>query len=63
LIFSVSGIIAGYYLKKYLEIEDLTIFEGEEDVGGTWQMNTYPGCACDVNSHLYSFYKNLNPSN
>jgi cation diffusion facilitator CzcD-associated flavoprotein CzcO len=62
LIFSVSGIIAGYYLKKYLEIEDLTIFEGEEDVGGTWQMNTYPGCACDVNSHLYSFYENLNPS-
>ncbi|KXN67307.1 FAD/NAD(P)-binding domain-containing protein, partial [Conidiobolus coronatus NRRL 28638] len=58
----VSGILAGHYLKKHLGIHDFVIFEGEEDVGGTWQTNTYPGCACDVNSHVYSFYDNLNPN-
>lgn len=34
---------------------DLQLFEREADVGGTWQLNRYPGCACDVPSHLYSF--------
>ncbi len=33
---------------------DLTIIEKAADVGGTWRDNTYPGCACDVPSHLYS---------
>jgi len=31
------------------------IFEKESGVGGTWYLNRYPGCACDVPSHLYSF--------
>ncbi|MEL6345798.1 MAG: NAD(P)/FAD-dependent oxidoreductase, partial [Myxococcota bacterium] len=31
------------------------IFEAADEVGGTWRDNTYPGCACDVPSHLYSF--------
>jgi cation diffusion facilitator CzcD-associated flavoprotein CzcO len=30
------------------------IFESEAGVGGTWWLNRYPGCACDVQSHLYS---------
>jgi cation diffusion facilitator CzcD-associated flavoprotein CzcO len=34
--------------------EDFLIIEKAEDVGGTWRDNTYPGCACDVPSHLYS---------
>jgi cation diffusion facilitator CzcD-associated flavoprotein CzcO len=34
---------------------DVTIFERAEDVGGTWLANTYPGAACDIPSHLYSF--------
>lgn len=33
----------------------LTIFERGPAVGGTWRDNTYPGAACDVQSHLYSF--------
>jgi cation diffusion facilitator CzcD-associated flavoprotein CzcO len=33
---------------------DLMIIEKAGDVGGTWRDNTYPGCACDVPSHLYS---------
>ena len=35
-------------------IEDFIIFERAGDVGGVWRDNTYPGCACDVQSHLYS---------
>jgi cation diffusion facilitator CzcD-associated flavoprotein CzcO len=34
---------------------DFTIFEKAGGVGGTWRENTYPGCACDIPSHLYSF--------
>lgn len=36
-------------------IDDFVVLEGGEDVGGVWRENTYPGCACDVPSHLYSF--------
>src|SRR5262245_848537 len=35
-------------------IEDFLILEKAGDVGGTWRDNSYPGCACDVESHLYS---------
>jgi len=34
---------------------DVTIFDKNEDVGGTWFENTYPGCRVDVPSHLYSY--------
>ncbi len=36
-------------------IDDLTIVEADGGVGGTWRRNTYPGAACDIQSHLYSF--------
>jgi cation diffusion facilitator CzcD-associated flavoprotein CzcO len=42
-------------------INDFVIFERANDVGGTWRDNTYPGCACDVQSHLYSFSFAPNP--
>jgi cation diffusion facilitator CzcD-associated flavoprotein CzcO len=35
--------------------DDLVLFERAQDVGGVWRDNTYPGAACDVPSHLYSF--------
>nr|WP_169336507.1 NAD(P)/FAD-dependent oxidoreductase [Nocardia transvalensis] len=35
--------------------DDFVITEEGDDVGGVWRENTYPGCACDVPSHLYSF--------
>ncbi|MGD0313990.1 MAG: NAD(P)/FAD-dependent oxidoreductase [Acidimicrobiales bacterium] len=38
-----------------------TIYERSDGVGGTWRDNTYPGAACDVPSHLYSFSFELNP--
>lgn len=37
------------------------ILEKANGVGGTWRENTYPGCACDVPSHLYSFSFEQNP--
>src|SRR3954463_6106104 len=42
-------------------IEDFTVLERADDVGGTWHYNTYPGCACDVPSHLYSYSFATNP--
>jgi cation diffusion facilitator CzcD-associated flavoprotein CzcO len=47
---------------KEAGIEDFVILERAGDVGGTWQANTYPGCQCDVPSHLYSFSFEPNPS-
>ncbi len=40
---------------------DFLIFDRGDDVGGTWRDNTYPGCACDVPSHLYSLSFLPNP--
>jgi cation diffusion facilitator CzcD-associated flavoprotein CzcO len=42
-------------------IEDFVVLERADDVGGTWRDNSYPGCACDVPSHLYSFSFAPNP--
>lgn len=40
---------------KRAGFEQFTLFEKAGDVGGVWRDNTYPGAACDVPSHLYSF--------
>ncbi|MCL2779369.1 MAG: NAD(P)/FAD-dependent oxidoreductase [Polyangiaceae bacterium] len=40
---------------------DFVILERADDVGGCWRDNTYPGCACDVPSHLYSYSFAANP--
>ncbi|CAN5924149.1 NAD(P)/FAD-dependent oxidoreductase [soil metagenome] len=42
--------------------DDYLVFEKSNDLGGVWRDNTYPGCACDVESHLYSFSFARNPS-
>ncbi|MFF4834647.1 flavin-containing monooxygenase [Streptomyces sp. NPDC001315] len=42
-------------------ITDFVVLERADSVGGTWRDNTYPGCACDVPSHLYSFSFAPNP--
>ena len=41
--------------------DDYLVLERARDVGGTWRDNAYPGCACDVPSHLYSFSFAPNP--
>jgi cation diffusion facilitator CzcD-associated flavoprotein CzcO len=50
----VGGIAAAIELRCH-GFEDITVLERGPELGGTWHWNTYPGCACDVPSHLYSF--------
>src|SRR6056300_1020424 len=50
--------VGGLCMAMQLHNAGLTNFEIVEkagDIGGTWRDNTYPGCACDVPSHFYSF--------
>ena len=47
---------------KQAGIDDFTILEASGRVGGTWRDNAYPGAACDIESHLYSFSFEPNPS-
>lgn len=42
--------------------EDFLVLEKADSIGGTWRDNTYPGCACDVPSHLYSYSFEPNPN-
>src|SRR5688500_14237491 len=55
-----GGLGAAIRLKRE-GIDDFVVLERADDVGGTWRDNTYPGCACDVESHLYSFSFALEP--
>ncbi|UPK74732.1 NAD(P)/FAD-dependent oxidoreductase [Nocardioidaceae bacterium SCSIO 66511] len=55
-----SGLGMGIQLRKAGR-EDFIIVEKAGDVGGTWRDNTYPGCECDIPSHMYSFSYELNP--
>ncbi|HYZ82367.1 MAG TPA: NAD(P)/FAD-dependent oxidoreductase [Solirubrobacteraceae bacterium] len=43
-------------------IEDFVVLERAEDLGGTWRDNSYPGCACDIASILYSYSDEQNPN-
>ena len=56
-----GGVAVACRLKKQ-RVDDFVIFERSREVGGTWRDNTYPGCQCDVPSHLYSFSFAPNPN-
>src|SRR4051794_27161442 len=49
-----SGILATIKLTEAGH-DDVVVYEKNDRVGGTWRDNTYPGIACDVPSHLYSY--------
>ena len=55
-----SGLGTAIRLKRE-GIHDFVLLEKEHDLGGTWRDNTYPGCACDVPSLMYSFSFEQNP--
>jgi len=55
-----SGLCAGIELKR-AGIDDFVILEQADRVGGTWRDNHYPGAACDIPSHLYSYSFEPNP--
>src|SRR5262245_5816556 len=49
-----SGVLSGIKLRE-AGLDDFVIYEKADRLGGTWRENTYPGIACDVPSHLYSY--------
>ncbi|GAA1659272.1 NAD(P)/FAD-dependent oxidoreductase [Nonomuraea maheshkhaliensis] len=55
-----AGICMAVKLKE-AGYHDFVILEKAAELGGTWRDNTYPGCACDVPSHMYSYSYELNP--
>jgi cation diffusion facilitator CzcD-associated flavoprotein CzcO len=55
-----AGIGAAIKLEE-AGLDDFAVLEKSDNVGGTWRDNTYPGCACDVPSALYSFSFAQNP--
>ena len=55
-----AGLCMGIALKQ-AGVEDFVILERAGAIGGTWRDNVYPGCACDVPSHVYSFSFEPNP--
>ncbi|MFQ5562139.1 MAG: flavin-containing monooxygenase [Parvularculaceae bacterium] len=55
-----SGLAMAIQLKN-CGVDNFTIYEKADDVGGTWRENTYPGVACDIPSHLYSLSYEPNP--
>src|SRR5690348_8427806 len=56
-----SGLGMAIQLKQR-GMDDFVILEKAGDIGGTWRENTYPGCACDIPMHLYSFSFAPNPN-
>jgi cation diffusion facilitator CzcD-associated flavoprotein CzcO len=55
-----AGILSGVKLQE-AGLTDFVIYEKADTLGGTWRENTYPGIACDVPSHLYSYSFAPNP--
>ena len=55
-----SGLCMAIQLRE-AGIESFLVVEKAEEIGGTWWANRYPGCACDIPSHLYSFSFARNP--
>ena len=55
-----SGILSAIRLKA-AGLDNFVIYEKADRLGGTWRENTYPGIACDVPSHLYSYSFAPNP--
>jgi 4-hydroxyacetophenone monooxygenase len=48
-----SGIVAAYRLQQ--AGIDYVVLDKNEEVGGTWFENTYPGCRVDIPNHYYSY--------
>jgi cation diffusion facilitator CzcD-associated flavoprotein CzcO len=55
-----SGILAAIEMRR-AGWDDVVVYEKADRLGGTWRENTYPGIACDVPSHFYSYSFEPNP--
>ncbi|KJA23569.1 hypothetical protein HYPSUDRAFT_54285 [Hypholoma sublateritium FD-334 SS-4] len=57
-----SGLLIAYKLQRSFSDFELVCYEKNPDLGGTWYENRYPGCACDVPAHTYTWSFEPNPS-
>ncbi|TGL18815.1 NAD(P)/FAD-dependent oxidoreductase [Leptospira yanagawae] len=55
-----TGILLAIELER-MGVKDITILEKKNDLGGTWRENTYPGVACDIPAHMYTYSFAPNP--
>ncbi len=55
-----AGILTAIRLREY-GYDNFVIYEKSDRLGGTWRENTYPGLACDVPAHLYTYSFEPNP--
>ncbi|MGH3543158.1 MAG: FAD-dependent oxidoreductase, partial [Mycobacterium sp.] len=55
-----AGVLSAIKLRE-AGFTDVTVYEKADRLGGTWRENTYPGIACDVPSHLYTYTFAPNP--
>lgn len=56
-----GGIAMADRLLRERDTPDFLVLEAADEVGGTWRDNTYPGCACDVPTALYSLSRHAHP--
>ncbi|OAL44229.1 cyclohexanone monooxygenase [Pyrenochaeta sp. DS3sAY3a] len=56
-----SGLNLARHMELHMKNYELTVYEKNADIGGTWYENRYPGCACDIPSHNYQFTWEPNP--
>ncbi|KAI8717009.1 hypothetical protein NCS52_00996100 [Fusarium sp. LHS14.1] len=57
-----SGILTAIRFPQRIPNLELTIYEKNDDIGGTWYENTYAGVGCDVPSHVYQYSFAGNPN-
>ncbi|KAF2748331.1 FAD/NAD(P)-binding domain-containing protein [Sporormia fimetaria CBS 119925] len=50
-----SGLLMAYKLQRHFSNYSFQIYEKNQEVSGTWFENRYPGCACDVPAHTYTW--------
>lgn len=56
-----SGLLAAYKARRMLQNYSLICYERNPNIGGTWWENRYPGCACDIPAHTYTYAFEPNP--
>ncbi|KAF9872441.1 4-hydroxyacetophenone monooxygenase [Colletotrichum karsti] len=56
-----TGLCAAFKMERQLTEYELVCYDENDDVGGTWLKSRYPGCACDVPAHIYTYTFEPNP--
>ncbi|OCK82817.1 cyclohexanone monooxygenase [Lepidopterella palustris CBS 459.81] len=57
-----AGLLLAFKMKKLFQNYELVCYEKNPAVGGTWYENRYPGCACDIPAHVYTYSFEPNPN-